>query len=416
MKGLALESVHIKNFKAIADSGPIKLGPLTVLIGENGSGKSSLIEALATLQQIVIEDLDHAMAPWRGFDEIWHQGSPHEPHGIGKKRDFLSNPMMFKLKGRGMADDDKQHSYKAEVQLTREPVERRLVIMSEAVELSAGAKYVRDDKGRVTRTLRPGQKGGLQNGGGKANGGAADPIFHRAPDKTGTLSRLPEDESLLSQILYPAINDWQFVNLVPSAMGGPTAMKESGAEILLDDDGGNVAEYLADIKRIDERAFRGIVETLQYILPYAADLTTPIEKQITEPQVYLKMSEAGFSVPGWLLSHGTIRILAILALLRHPKPQPLIVIEEIENGLDPRALQLIVEEIRTAVESQRVQVIATTHSPYLLNLMSLDQIVLVERIGTRATFRRPADMKSIEAWAKRYAPGELYTMGVFQES
>ncbi|HKV39440.1 MAG TPA: AAA family ATPase [Blastocatellia bacterium] len=50
----------------------------------------------------------------------------------------------------------------------------------------------------------------------------------------------------------------------------------------------------------------------------------------------MQLSEGKFRVPGWVLSQGTLRPLALLALLRHPMPPPLIVIEEIENGLDPR--------------------------------------------------------------------------------
>ena len=125
MPGLALESIQIKNFKAIADSGVVRFTPLTLLIGENGSGKSSLIEALGTLQQIVIEDLDDAMAPWRGFDEVWHKGVSHITESNGRRDEFLSDPMVFKLRGRGIADDDRSHAYKAEVQLTRGLAEPR---------------------------------------------------------------------------------------------------------------------------------------------------------------------------------------------------------------------------------------------------------------------------------------------------
>ena len=62
-------------------------------------------------------------------------------------------------------------------------------------------------------------------------------------------------------------------------------------------------------------------------------------------------------MPGWLLSTGTLRVLALLALLRHPHPPSLIMIEEIENGLDPRSVHLIVDEIRNAVEMGLTQVI-----------------------------------------------------------
>ncbi len=121
------------------------------------------------------------------------------------------------------------------------------------------------------------------------------------------------------------------------------------------------------------------------------------------------MTEGNFKVPGWLLSTGTLRILALLALLRHPKPPPL-VIEEIENGLDPRTIHLLVDEIRTAVESARTQLILTTHSPYLLDLLDLSHIVLVDRINGEPTFSRPADQKSLQEWTENFGPGRLYTM------
>ena len=58
---MKLQAVRIRNFKAIVDSKTVKLGPLTAFIGNNGSGKSSLIEALETYQSIVRDGLDTAM-------------------------------------------------------------------------------------------------------------------------------------------------------------------------------------------------------------------------------------------------------------------------------------------------------------------------------------------------------------------
>jgi len=84
----------------------------------------------------------------------------------------------------------------------------------------------------------------------------------------------------------------------------------------------------------------------------------------------------------------------------------------LENGLDPRTIHLVVEEIRQFVESGRGQVVITTHSPYLLDLLHLSQIVVVERDSKGApTFRRPATDKALKEWAKDFAPGQLYTMG-----
>jgi len=128
--------------------------------------------------------------------------------------------------------------------------------------------------------------------------------------------------------------------------------------------------------------------------------------------VYVQMKEAEFTIPSWLLSTGTLRLIGILALLRHPEPPPLIVFEELEASLDPRSLSLIVDEMRNALEAGRTQIIATTHSPYLLDLLDLSHIVLVERAeGQPPTFVRP-DSKSLREWSKKFSPGQLYTAGL----
>ena len=67
---MRLQSVRIRNFKAIIDSKTVKLGPLTVFIGNNGAGKSSLTEALETYQSIVRDGL------------FWFPSSAWEP-GLG---------------------------------------------------------------------------------------------------------------------------------------------------------------------------------------------------------------------------------------------------------------------------------------------------------------------------------------------
>ena len=102
-----------------------------------------------------------------------------------------------------------------------------------------------------------------------------------------------------------------------------------------------------------------------------------------------------------MLSTGTLRVLALLAMLRHPEPPPLVVVEEIENGLDPRSIHLLVEEIRTAVLTGVTQVVLTTHSPYLLDLLKLDQLVLVARDESgEPRFHRPADDAKLAEWSR----------------
>ena len=77
-KPLAVRSFRLRNFKAVRDSGVVKFTPFTVLIGNNGSGKSSLIEGLETFQTIATQGLDEAIERWRGFEFIWNRAAPHK--------------------------------------------------------------------------------------------------------------------------------------------------------------------------------------------------------------------------------------------------------------------------------------------------------------------------------------------------
>lgn len=194
-------------------------------------------------------------------------------------------------------------------------------------------------------------------------------------------------------------------------MGIPQAANLVPGFRRLKPDGSNIGDYLLHLYENYPKDFTALIETLRYVLPYASDLTPAMTSELTR-NVYLQLTEGSFKVPGWLLSTGTLRIVALLAVLRHPEPPPLICIEELENGLDPRTIHLIVEEIRDAVQRRGIQVIITTHSPYLLDLLPLSSLILCERDAAgEPKFYRPADDESMKRWAADFAPGQLYTMG-----
>ena len=91
---LSLSSFCLKNFKAVQNSKTIKFTPLTVFIGNNGSGKSSIVEAMETFQSVVLNGLDEAMAPWYGFEYIWNKAKEYKTI-----KDKISNPMTFTFRG-----------------------------------------------------------------------------------------------------------------------------------------------------------------------------------------------------------------------------------------------------------------------------------------------------------------------------
>lgn len=367
---MRLQSVRVRNFKAIVDSNTVKLGALTVFIGHNGSGKSSLIEALETYQTIVNYGLDVAMQRWMGIEHARHKALE------AKERAGESvNPIAFEL---AIGDSPRKVS-RLVLEANNDPAANRIFIAKEYIDHVDGT-FTERDSTAVTQTY------GL----GRSLLSAPLSVFQREADQ---------------------VRDWQFLTLQPERMGLPQPQQRTGGWVKLAKDGSNIADFLLDIRRFNQTAFDGIVETMTYVLPYARDLQPSVTMEL-ERKAYLQLTEADYKVPGWMLSTGTLRMLALLALLRHPNPPPLIVVEEIENGLDPRSIHLIVEEIRNAVLSGATQVILTTHSPYLLDLLTLEHLVLVERDANgQPRFLRPANSENLQRWAVDFAPGKLYTMG-----
>ncbi len=402
---LALKSFRLKNFKAIRDSGVVKFTPLTVLIGDNGSGKSSLIEGLQTYQRIVTDGLDEAMQEWRGFEYIRNAAAPQSTVKSAKAKKHQEGTIEFCLSHHVVSDENfkstQSHSHLLSVACA--PDGDEIFILGERWHVS-GRKYMtRDADGCL-----------YHSNGERLSGGMAYPITFPLSFESEALwsgKSLISSSRVHPRTLY-SIASWQFVTLNAWTMGEPQPIQRTGGMIRLRSDGSNIAEFLKDILERDRDAFDGILESLQFVLPYMRELR-PVLTDALGQQVHLNMTESDFSVKGWLLSTGTLRILCLLALFRHPEPPPLIVIEELENGLDPRTIHLIVDEIRDVVESGRSQVIVTTHSPYLLDLLPLSTILLVERVDGQPTFKRPADDESLQRWSQKFGSGKLYTMGNF---
>ena len=389
---LPLQSFRLKNFKSVRDSGVVKFTPLTAFIGNNGSGKSSLIEGLETFQTILMDGLDTAMQQWHGFEHIWNQYPKRKLLQPAEERSRFTEPMRFELRGMVEPRYRELRAYHAMMEINAGPNnsgEDEIFIQQEQGSLKGEIEYVRN------------------------SAGVTDIVEGTEPGWELPYSFLA-DHSSLTGMLRSSVPKWQFLSLVPQAMSLPVPQKRTGGQILLAKDGSNLAEYLLNIRRFDREngttVIDGIVETLQYVLPYARDVQPALTSEL-ERSVYLQLTESDFKLPGWLLSTGTLRILALLAVLRHPTPPPLLVVEEIENGLDPRTINLVVEEIRSVVESGSIQVIITTHSPYLLDLLTLSQIIVVERDEKGSpVFTRPADHESLQKWSEKFSPGQLYTM------
>ena len=126
--------------------------------------------------------------------------------------------------------------------------------------------------------------------------------------------------------------------------------------------------------------------------------------------VQILVQEGRFSVPAFRLSDGTLRYLALLAVLFDPTPPPLVCIEEPELGLHPDVINRVAEALRFAAE--RTQLIVTTHSASLVDAFTdtPDVVLVCEKEDNSSVVRR-LDDESLKPWLERYRLGALWTSG-----
>jgi len=124
-----LQTVRVRNFKAIVDSRTLRFGPLTVFIGNNGSGKSSVIEALETYQAIVTDGLDVAMQRWRGIEHARHKGAEAAEGSRGRP-----STMNFDLTIGASA----RKSTRIKMEVSNDTAANRMSIAQESIEHANG--------------------------------------------------------------------------------------------------------------------------------------------------------------------------------------------------------------------------------------------------------------------------------------
>lgn len=374
---MQIKSIKVENFKALRASGTVALKPLTVIIGNNGSGKSSLLEAVETYRRILTEGVDAAMDHWQGFEHIRHKAAQRvftTAARIDPTRQ--KNAMSFQLK-LATADGPVTMKLKANVRENG----NRLYIQDESYKVGKGAEMLRNAEGA------------------EQTAGEGKSIIYGLPAMDHTLEQL---------------RNFLFLRLNPDAIGNLQSMKRSGGKIRLASDGTNVAEYLIDLRERSPAAFNDITSALRYVLPYASDVEPKVLDAGIIRRSYMQLLEDKYEIPGWLMSSGSLRVLPLIATLMDPDPPPVVFIEEVENGLDPRTVGLVVDLMRSAAQSGRSQIIATTHSPYLLDMLDLDDVLLCERGERGPEFSWPASRNEMQAWRQNFMPGRLYTMNALQ--
>jgi predicted ATPase len=206
-----------------------------------------------------------------------------------------------------------------------------------------------------------------------------------------------------------------FLDMVPSSMRRyvPREMQEMG-------EGG---EFLSAVLwRLCQDA-----DVKQGLIDWLAELCAPELDDIgfsetDEGEVMLRLTEKdGSRVSARSLSDGTLRFLGELVALRTAPEGSVLMMEELGNGLHPRRMHLLVEYLETMTQRRNIQVIATTHSPLVLQALGersrRDVVVLGRPPGAPGSImRRLGDLPGFDTIVEQRGMDYLFTTGWLEQA
>jgi predicted ATPase len=159
--------------------------------------------------------------------------------------------------------------------------------------------------------------------------------------------------------------------------------------------------------------FLGAHDRIKEYLKRFCDRFEDVKVDVGEGLARTFLREAGLSemVSAIRMSDGTLKFLCLLAVLFHPKPSPLVCIEEPELGLHPDALRLVAEVLVEA--SQHTQLIVTTHSEALVDALTdrPEAVLVCERDFDNGTQFKRLAQDELDEWLQHYTLGELWRKG-----
>lgn len=389
-----IEKIKLRNILSFGDKGEeIELQPLNIIIGQNASGKSNLVDIFQLLQSAANGYFSRLIQNNGGVNEYLWKGNYNFPIAeinvilIYKqiRKDFVSYSLKFAKVAQGLEIVEEEIN-------PIEPISRDDFYYRSHNKQSNLVLRQRISEETEVFTIKPNilSQDELQHS-----------ILSRLDKKyTGfkVLNKISEDFSNIA--IY---TDWHFSRSSPPR----TPIELNTRTNFLSEDGYNLA-LIIDEFRHNTYVYEKVIENLRKVYSRVEKLKT-IE-QGSKIQLYIQEQGVEELISAYRLSNGTLRYLCLLAILCHPEPPPLICIEEPETGLHPDILPTIAELMKEA--SQRTQLIVTTHSDILVSAFSdMPEAVLVCEKDKDGTHFKRLEKDKLKEWLDEYSLGDLWLKG-----
>jgi len=223
------------------------------------------------------------------------------------------------------------------------------------------------------------------------------------------LANLPEDEvkfPVATWVKETLTEGVQRVVLSSEAMRRPCPPGRARAYL---PDGSNLPWVVADLEKQGGSQFQEWLEHLRETLPDLVKVTT--RERPEDRHRYLVLTYGnGLEAPSWLVSDGTLRLLALTLLSHIPGLTGIYLIEEPENGVHPRAVEAVFQSLGSVYDAQ---VLVATHSAVAVNASKPEEILCFARDPSGATDIVRGDRHPrLKQWRGEVDLGTLFAGGV----
>ena len=370
---MKLEYLRLKNFKTFQNIEMRDIPNFCILVGANGTGKTTLFNVFGFLKDAFTTNIHTALAKQggsRGLSEVRSRGQNGDIEIELKFRATPKSPLA---------------TYELIIGETNgNPIVRKEVL-----------KYRRGSRGKPWHYLdfSEGKGFAVTNELESVDNEAAlerDEQTLKSPDILAIKGLAQFEKFPVVKALGELIENWHISDFHISRA---RPEQEIGYSEHLSSEGENLAIVIQYLYNRHRSIFDTILEKLSQRIPGITDVNA---KTTDEGRVLLRFQDGSFQDPflARYVSDGTIKMLAYLILLYDPNPHPLLCVEEPENQLYPKLLTELAEEFRLYAH-RGGQVFVSTHAPDFLNAAELQEVFWLVKEAGYSTIKRARDDEQI---------------------
>jgi predicted ATPase len=377
-----ITKVEAANFRCLRSVSQ-ELRPFQVLVGPNSSGKSAFLDVISFIGELVTVGLKEAVAKRTDnfHDLVWGRS------GTAFDLAIEAEPPL-----------DAKNGTKPTI---RYQATIRLDAVTDQVEIAAEQLTVAGNLGDQRTVLkRASRRVEFPD-----ESGHSMPGLQLDSDVSGLLylyANANRRAAWLRELLQTGL---QLVALDDKSLSKPSPPGRNQGRNY---DGLNLARSIFQVSDAAPEEFGAWIRHIQTALPDVETVKTVLRPEDKHRYLMIRYKN-GIEVPSWMLSGGTLRLLALTLLAYTPKFQGVYLVEEPEVGVHPTAIETIVQSLSSVYSGQ---VLLTSHSPILLSLPEPRDLLCFQRTdgGTEIT---PGDQHPLlQDWRAGISISDLFAAGV----